>query len=358
MGKTILDAGTCFARFSIPQIDVKIAEGKDFIISATGSYQIKDKKRTRIFHHPVQIEISAAGIKIDGELWQEEIRIESSGRSFCQVNGREYRGVIFVKKNKENLQVINTLSLEEYLYGLIKLEISPEWPLSTLCAQAIVARTYAIRKLWEGNSLITNLPAHQAYGGIKAEDARGRIAVDLTRGEILVYQGEPVNSVYHACSGGYTASSREVWGEDFPYLRAQPDPFSTLSPYSRWTVRISKQKLEEILQKIGLRLKGIKALKILEKDTSGRCKLLLILAENTSQIIPGKKLREIMGFNVLRSTFFQVENEKDEFVFRGKGWGHGVGMSQWGAAKMGKMGYTTEEILRFYYPETRIDKIY
>lgn len=241
---------------------------------------------------------------------------------------------------------------------MIKLEVSPEWPLPTLCAQAIAARTYALRKLWEDNSSITNLPQHQVYGGVKAEDPRGRIAVDLTRGEILIYQGEPANAVYHASSGGHTASSKEVWGKDFPYLKAQKDPFSISSPYQNWTYKVSKTWLEKMLQRAGFRLKKIKSLKIIEKDSSHRAKLLLILSSEQSQIISGRELREIMGFDLLRSTLFEVENRKDEIIFKGHGWGHGVGMSQWGAANMGKIGYSTEQILRFYYPGCKIQKAY
>jgi len=348
----------CYGYFPVPDISVKIAEDKDFTISATSPYKIKDKSKEKIFHYPVKIRPLPAGIDVEGSIWQKQITVEPMDGSFCEVNKRRYRGIILVKKSKDKLEIINTLSLEEYLYGLIKLEISPEWPLPTLCAQAIVARTYAIRKLWEDSSILTNLAQHQMYGGVEAEDARGRIAVDLTRGEILTYKGRPINSVYHACSGGYITSSKEVWGEDYPYLKAHKDPFSIHSPYDRWQVKILKSELEKILQRAGLRVRGLKSLKILKKDTSGRCKVLLISFKNGHQFISGNKLREILGFNFLRSTLFEINNKKDELIFEGKGWGHGVGMSQWGAARMGELGYSTEEILYFYYPGTGIKKIY
>jgi len=341
-----------------PAINVKIAEGNTFLISATrGFYKIKDQKKEEIFYHPVKIKFSPAGIDINGKIWDKEIKIEPDDNSFCEVNQKSYRGIIIIKKAKGKLEVINKVNLEEYLYGVIKLEISPEWPLATLCAQAIVARTYAVRRLWN-NFPITNLPQHQAYGGVKAEDARAAIAVDITRGEILTYHGQPANSVYHACSGGYITSSKEVWGEDYPYLRVQKDPFSLNSPYSRWKLRVSKKELEKKLQRSGFKVRQIKSLVITEKDLSGRCKTLLVSCKSGSYIISGRKLREILGPDVLRSTLFKVKNEGSFFLFEGRGWGHGVGMSQWGAARMGELGYTTEQILSFYYPGTEIKKIY
>ncbi len=254
--------------------------------------------------------------------------------------------------------MINRLSLEKYLYGVLKLEISPDWPLSTLSAQAIVARTYAFKRLKEAKTYITNITDDQVYGGVEAEDPRVRIAVDLTRGEILTYKNEPIEAFYHACSGGYVAGSEDVWGKKYPYLIAHKDPFSLTSPYSRWTVEISKQELKKMLKMHGKEVKNIKFIKIIEKDKSGRVLKLLLGDEKNFYVLKGVEFRKIVGQNVLKSTLFSIKKEDSVFVFQGKGWGHGVGMSQWGAKKMGEMGYSIEEILKFYYPGTKIQKIY
>jgi len=357
-GRNILYPRVSFAYIPAPQIKVKIAQGKSFTISAKSAYEIQAEGKSRIFYQPIQIKLNLMGISINGDIWGEKVEIKPATGSLCEVNKREYRGAIIIRKNQDILEVINKLSLEEYLYGLIKLEISPNWPLPTLCAQAIVARTYALRKLWSGETLISSDSQDQVYGGMQAEDPRGRIAVDLTRGEILTFQGAPINAVYHASSGGYLASSKEVWEEDFPYLIAKKDPFSTDSPYQNWTVEIPKGYLEWLLKRAGFQVENVSSIEVIEKDSSGRVKVLLILSKKGVQYISGRKLREVVGFDLLRSTLFEVKNRKYEFIFKGHGWGHGVGMSQWGAAKMGKMGYTTEEILQFYYPGTKIHKAY
>ncbi len=357
-GENIFIPKAAFAYIPIPDINVKIAQGKEFVLTATSFYRITDKKHTQLFSQPLLIKVAPSGINLNEEIWEEQVKIEPVGNSFCQINEKQYRGHIIVKKNESNLEIINILSLEKYLYGVIKSEISPKWDLSTLCAQAIAARTYAFRKLWEEALPITDLSQHQAYDGIESDDPRCRIAVDLTKGEILTYQEEPINALFHACSGGEITSSEQVWGQDYPYLRAHKDSFSDNSPYQEWTVRISRNKLEKMLQTANFQLKQIKALNIIKEDPSGRAKLILIVSNDASQSLSGEKLREIIGFNILRSTLFKIKKEKDEFIFQGRGWGHGVGMSQWGAEKMGRMGYTTEEILQFYYPETKISRAY
>jgi len=109
----------------------------------------------------------------------------------------------------------------------------------------------------------------------------------------------------------------------------------------------------------GLNIKNLKNIRILNKDISGRARTLVIeCKKNRKVFISGSEFRKIIGYDLLRSTFFTIKKSKDKFTFIGKGWGHGVGMSQWGAKVMGEIGYTTDEILEFYYPGTRIKKVY
>lgn len=241
---------------------------------------------------------------------------------------------------------------------MLKLEISPTWPLSTLSAQAIVARTYAFEKIQRNELPIANLTHDQVYGGVEAENPLCRIAVDLTKGEILTYKGEPIKAFYHASSGGYVTSSKEVWGKDYPYLRAHKDPFSQNSPYSYWVIELPTKDLEEKFEVNGLKIKKIRNIQILNKDTSGRARTVVIEHKNGKIPLSANELRKIIGYDLLRSTLFNVRKDKDKFIFKGRGWGHGVGMSQWGAKMMGEIGYNVEEILQFYYPGTKIKKVY
>ena len=347
------------ANSSIPQVTVKIAQGKSFYIGSTASYQIKDKNKKKLFHHLVKVKFSRHGIILNKSIWGNRIKVEPQKGSFCIVNGRRYRGIIWVVNEGSLLEVINELSVEDYLYGVIKLEISPTWPLSTLSAQAIVARTYVFERIHNGELPITNLAYDQVYGGVEAEDPLCRIAVDLTRGEIITYNEQPIKAFYHACSGGYTTSSRAIWGENYPYLISQKDPFSLNSPYSHWILKLSAGQLEKKFKMGGLNIKNLKSIRVLNKDISGRARTLVIECKKNKKVfISGSEFRKIIGYDLLRSTFFTIKKSKDKFIFIGKGWGHGVGMSQWGAKVMGEIGYTTDEILEFYYPGTQIKKVY
>lgn len=341
---------------------MKIGEGYRFYVSATSSFRIEGGRTYRFFEEPLWIKNSARGIEAAGYRWGNSVRIIPRKDSFSVLNGRRFRGTIIISKNKNTLEAINKVSLEEYLYGVLKLEISPDWPLSTLCSQAIVARTYAYRKLKTStenkNYDLTNLSDDQVYGGVEAEDPRARIAVDLTRGQILTYRGEPIEAFYHACSGGYLASSKEVWGTEYPYLVARKDPFSEESPYYSWEIRISTEELEKKLTMQGINLNKVDSIKIQQRSESGRVVRILLKNSNNREIMSGREFRKIVGFDRLKSTLFEVEKRGNEFLFQGKGWGHGVGMSQWGAKNMGDSGHTVEQILEFYYPGTNIEKVY
>jgi stage II sporulation protein D len=185
-----------------------------------------------------------------------------------------------------------------------------------------------------------------------------RIAIDATRGEVLLCEGKVINALYHACSGGYVTDCEDVWGKAYPYLTSHPDPFCTETPYSRWQTTLSRGELGLALRQAGLISGELKSMVAGDVDASGRVKYVVVADGYGAHSVSGQKLREIIGYSVLKSTLFRVDSVGGRFVFQGKGWGHGVGMAQWGAAMMGKEGYTTDEILGFYYPGTYVARIY
>lgn len=376
--------------WSSPLIRVKIVEQEESIgIGATGPYQIEDNEgRIDSFPFSLSLKVMRAtpsGIKIDGVTWGKEISVKPEGSDSLVLIGtvrgkRRYRGSITVEQEGNYLRVINQLPLEEYLYGVIKWEISPDWPMDSLYAQAIAARTYALKKIEESSyqeqlhhlSATTN---DQVYGGFESEDARIHEAVDVTRGKVITYRGDLINAFYHSCSGGYTVSSKDVWGgEDLPYLRVGPDEFCQESPYYHWEWEIKRSELRRILFEQGFpsgiiyRLPVVSRARDLSFTEGGRVTGLFWEhqgGKSPSQPMTGKEFRELINkwFNTdkLRSALFdEVKLYSKEgtsyFLFRGRGSGHGVGMSQWGAKGMAEQGYSFEEILHFYYPGTMIEK--
>jgi len=366
---------TLFLSFSLPisaktspLVKVKILEGqKVAVVGATGSYLLKGEEgqslRVKSPFSLKKIKAGKKGITIEGRVWGKSLVIKPDKNSLTMVNGRRYRGTITIQEDNHSLTVINELPLEEYLYGVLKWEISPTWPLNAMTAQAIVARTFAFSRSNSGqeNKSSCYLAADvtdQVYGGVESEDALVRIAVDLTRGEIITYQNQLIRAYYHCCCGGHTASSRQVWEKDLPYLRGSSDPFCADSPYYYWTILISEEELRALLKKTYPCLERILEVRPVSWDNGGRVEEVVLRHQRGRLWIKGTQFRQILGFNRLKSTRFQVKKTGDQFEFRGRGWGHGVGMCQWGAKEMAERGYTTEEILIFYYPGTRIKKIY
>lgn len=295
----------------------------------------------------------------DGTLLQSagpwRLRPESpapEARTF--LGARRYRGEMEARVGKDYLTVVNELQMEQYLYGVVPCEVIPSWKLDALKCEAVAARTYAVRNLGQFASLGYDLKAtdaSQVYRGASAEVASTNLAVDSTRSEILTYQGRPIWAAYADSAGGYTESSLEVWGYDYPYLQAVPD-FDQESPRYVWEFNASGDKLAKAIPKLGVAIGDLNDIEVLERSYSGRVKKARLMGTQGTAEVTGDKIRFSFG---LRSTFFNVAKQPDgSFLFVGRGWGHGVGMSQWGAKRLADMGYTYQQILAHYYPGTQL----
>ncbi len=261
--------------------------------------------------------------------------------------------------------VVNQIELEEYVCGVLAGEISSSWPLEALKAMAVCARTFAANKIMTNFSKsyhLTSEVSDQVYrSGFWKNESFAR-AVTETRGEVLTYTEDLAQVYYCASSGGYTASSASVWGRDFPYLKASADPYSTENPHDSWTLTVNSADFLRALNLSGT----LKNVEVASYDEGNRVKTLKVSTANQDYFIningrsdnlKHRPLREAFGNNQLRSTFFKVWVENGKVVFTGSGWGHGVGLSQWGAKKMAEEGYAYDQILKFYFPGTIIGEI-
>ncbi|WP_138159090.1 SpoIID/LytB domain-containing protein [Peptoniphilus catoniae] len=270
----------------------------------------------------------------------------------------EYRGAIgFIVKDKK-LSIINYLELEDYLKGVVPKEISASSPKDALKSQAVVARSFALSNINKYSKLGYNLDdttACQVYGGKSAEEKSSNEAVLETKGIVVKHEGKVANTVYGSSSGGITADISEVWGgESCPYMVSKEDPYSVLD---KWEYKINVEKLKDILSKNNIQIGSILDFKISEYDSSGRAKKILLIGSDGNKEITGAKLRSILGNTKFKSTLFNITNNGSDFVINGKGYGHGVGLSQVGAVEMAKSGFNYKEILNFYFPNTVVEDI-
>ncbi len=255
---------------------------------------------------------------------------------------------------------ISEINLEDYIVGVVAAEMPASFDMEALKAQAVAARTYAMYKKETRNldyDLVIGV-SDQAYQNNKQLlDKWGlsffnyflkvRDAVLTTKNEILTYEGEVINAFYFAMSNGYTENSELVFQEDLPYLNSVPSTWEDES-LNNYEVTSSISK-EEFCTSLGITCEQIE-IKDIERSNANR--VLNITINN--QVFEGTTVRQKLG---LRSTDFEIEIVDNNVQITTKGYGHGVGMSQYGANGMAKDGYTYEEILKYYYQNTEIEKI-
>jgi len=268
-------------------------------------------------------------------------------------DGVAYRGRLEIHRLASGLSVVNVVDLEEYLQGVLKDEIPPGWPLEAAKAVAVAARTYAVYQMEQNGGSLFHLratTASQVYGGAAGEDPRTTAAVQATRGQILTFAGQPLPSFFHSCSGGTTEDAVDVFGVNFDMVVGVKDDFSLSCPYGLWVERLTVGQIERALVRAGYAVGRVTGIQDLLRSRTGRILQLAVQHSGGTLVLEGRRFREALGTEVIRSTDFQLRPDAGGFTFVGRGWGHGVGLSQWGAKEMAEMAYQYREILRFYYP--------
>lgn len=326
----------------------------------------------------------------------QELRFEPlDDRGLLVLKQRRYRGTLLLRAQGEGLQAINRLPLERYLAGVVGSEMPNSWPTAALQAQAVASRTYALQQLRPAAPYdLKATVSSQVYKGVESESATVREAVATTRSQVLMHGDRLINAVFHSSSGGLTENSGDFWSRQLPYLVSVPDD-DTLSPVSRWEKTFTPEALRQAFQEIG----GATTIQPLDISKTGRLRRARVIGPAGELVLTGSALRERLG---LRSTLVKfrfepagrdggaetlpprplpppsldqasAEGERApangsspfsppldapnrlaatpamHLVAEGRGFGHGVGMSQWGAYALALRGKSHEDILRYYY---------
>ena len=277
-----------------------------------------------------------------------------------QVNGKRYRGTIEIAPADRGVLVVNELPLEDYLVGLINCEISSQWPIESVKAQAVVARTYACYQKRARAGAPYHLESSvldQVYDGCEIEDSRAARGVRETAGEILTYGGQPIQAFYHSNCGGRTEVAENVWGVRLPYLRSVDCAYCATNPSIRWEYAIPLKKLESLLRGSGIKVSGLRDIREGKRNESGRLIDLSIVSAGGATTVTAVNFRKIVGYAAIKSTNFTVRLTGDSARFSGAGYGHGVGLCQWGAKQRASDGFTYREILAYYYPGAVLSKL-
>jgi stage II sporulation protein D len=341
-------------------VRVLVAEGRTALrVSSPGGLFIKDGFGGRILAQRRSQEPSQLILRGNTVLIREAgaaasmLLVWPTRPATVDLEGQAYRGYLEVARVNGGLAAVNVVDLEEYLPGVLKDEIPQGWPGEAVKAMAITARTYAVYQMQQNPGAFFHLratTASQVYGGAAGEDARTAWAVQETRGQILTFGGEPYPAFYHSCSGGATEDALDVFGANFDTVIGVKDDYSLSCPYALWMERLNAQQVEGALQRAGLSIGRVVRIEDLIRSRTGRILRLAIQHTRGTLILDGKRFREILGNDLIRSTDFEVRTDPGGFTFVGRGWGHGVGLSQWGAKQMADLAYQYRDILKFYYP--------
>ena len=306
----------------------------------------------------------------DARLYARSLRLAPSSKAtwtlkLAPESTRTYTGSLRLRPSDSasGLQLVNRAPLQDYVASVVSGEYGFEDGAGTR-AMAVVARTYALfsTKHFDGEYDHVDGTASQVYRGQNIVTEAARTAARATRGEILTYDGRPIQAVYFSSSGGHTANNEDVWtGRDpLPYLRGKKDPHDRSSPKHRWSTRINRRSL---LQALSLHHDAsVEGFLLGDRTPEGRLRTIEILfSDDTETEIEAGTFRTVVNEDVeghrLKSTWFDARRDGSEYVFEGRGHGHGVGLNQWGAHAMAEQGKTYREILSFYYSGVQIQQL-
>jgi stage II sporulation protein D len=354
-----------------PVLRVLVLDNKDKVgIVIKGSYRVysvsSDKLLTGGYILHTVASASRAGIMFgQRDLKFSKIRITVPQGSFISINGKAFRGSVDIaRKDDSKLMAINNVPLEEYLRGVLYNEISHRWPTESIKAQAVAARTFALYQARQ-NKLqdydLTNDIYSQVYSGAASERWSTTRAVQLTAGKVLAFNGDIFPAYYHATCAGHTEDASNLWNADLACLKGVECNFCKDSPHYKWTKQMPLKELEKKMADAGYKTGGIKGVTVMSRNSSGRIDKIEVKDDaGVSCVMTAKDFRQMLGPNELRSTNFEPSINGDKLVFKGIGWGHGVGMCQWGAKAQAEKKKKYDEILQYYYPGSEIvtiDKI-
>lgn len=326
--------------------------GLDKLMAVNGDGKVFSLQETE---SPV---IRAAGrtIEFKGSSGLNLVTLTSSSSS------KRYRGGLEFCLEGGKLTAVNVLNIEDYLRGVVPSEMPSDWPAESLKAQAVAARNYALQSVeaTRGDTFnVYNTMTSQVYGGYDAETAAANKAVEGTRGIVMLSGGKTVSAFFHSSSGGFTENSEDVWTGRLSYIRSKEDPYDKNSKHYNWEVTYIADQLRDKLAAAGYKFTKVTDVVELERTSSG-ARVMELAVKGVGpdgkslrvEIKNADKVRAALG---LKSALFEFKCKYDSrdnltgVEITGSGWGHGLGMSQYGARGMAQEGFNYKEILKYYY---------
>ena len=272
-------------------------------------------------------------------------------------NNKPYEGFMNVMADDGKLFVVNYISTEKYLDGVLNGEISSDWPEEALKTQAIISRSYALYKYRKNKNLPWNLVSDtrdQVYGGMSLADRNSHNAIVKTYGEVVTHGNALVPTFFHSNSGGHTESAGNIWQKSMAYIKGKKTNYGKSDPDYRWEYEIPVRLLLSKLSNNGYPVPKIDSISVSARNETGRVQRVKISGDGQEMEIITTRMRSILGNRNLKSLMFDVSLNGNTVIFKGLGYGHGVGVCQWCAKEMAEEGMTAHEIIEYFYDDIRI----
>jgi stage II sporulation protein D len=339
-------------------VNVAIASGSLLEVTGTVIKLYDDGEKAIMTADHFKIAIKGKRVSINGKLMDSPLRLLSD--QAMTVGTKKVRGELDILVEQGDMTVVHPIFLENYVAGIVASEMPKSWPMEALKAQAIASRTYALFQKYRRIDKPYHLDStvlDQVYGGLDHDHERAEQAAKETEGLVLTFEAKLVQAFFHSSCGGEMASALEGWGFSVPYLPGGACGYCTKSGSGEWRYKVSKKAFEKAIA--DYKLKGLTDVKLGSVSDSGRVKNVELSFKKNKMQISVADLRKRLGYSNLKSTLLdRVEVGHSDLTFYGRGFGHGVGMCQWGANGMAKEGFIASHILARYYPGSELRRIY
>ncbi|HEY9737896.1 MAG TPA: SpoIID/LytB domain-containing protein [Trichocoleus sp.] len=338
------------------ELRVAIREGAPAItVGSSTTAVVRDRTGQGLGQLPGgrSINVASEGGRVRLASWLgDAFWVEPTDGGYIFIGDRWYRGRVLVTPGANGVTAVNFVDLEAYLYSVLGGEMPVSWPLEALKSQAVAARSYALYHRSRSQAQpydVVSTTASQVYKGLESEAQSTRAAVDATRGQVLTYGGQIIEAVFHSSSGGYTENVEDVWSRPLPYLRAVED-YDAGAPVYQWSVSMPMTDFERRIAGVGALVSAVP-----ERTTPrGRVVTLRLQGNAGTRVMSGNEVRQALN---LRSTLFSISVAGGTVNIQGRGYGHGLGLSQWGANNMARQGRSYQEILTHYYRGATLSQV-
>lgn len=336
-------------------IELKINYPFRLIDETSGKVVLKKRQFNK------KILCSSGIVHVGKKIFPKKLFFQLRQNKIFSINGRLFRGDLKLIERNNKILAVNYLPLEEYLKSVVPSEISHKWNYEALKAQAIAARTFTYYHMLQNKNRAFDIYLNlQQYKGLSSEHPKTSWTVDVTFGQCCFFNSKIFPAYFHAVCGGYTEEANAVWATTQEVPQPVRCTFCSNSRYFAWKQIFTKKAVLKKFQQAGYKWHEISNITTGKKAKFyPRTRTVIIYGKpGRKKEIPVNKFRQILGYNKIKSSIFSVRQTPSAYEFTGRGWGHGVGLCQYGAKTLAEQGKSAEFILQYYYPSCVIKRIY